>query len=197
MKILKKLVIMIAVSVFLVALCGCNEVKNAESALNSAVSALQAGDCATATGYINGSEILDNNEMFKDFENGEGVMKALFAKLSCKINSSEQVDDNNVKINADITNINTSVAFQNTISQMFSLAFSGENISEEEMENKVIEIFVENLSGEGAETVTSTVDVNMVKTEDGWKIDADEAVQDALTGGLVSAAENLSNSFGQ
>lgn len=197
MKILKKIVLIVVALSFLAALCGCNEVKKAESALNSTVTALQAGDFTTASNYIDCSEILDNNEMFGDLENGESVMKALFEQLSCKINSSEQVDKDNVKINADITNIDTSAAFQNTISQVFSLAFSGEDISEDEMKNKIIEIFTESLSSEDTETVTNTVDINMVKTEDGWKIDADKAVQDAITGGLLSAAENMGNAFGQ
>lgn len=196
MKSLKKLFVLILTLAFLTALCGCNEVKDAESALNSTIAALQEGDYAKASGYINGSEILDNNEMLKNAKNTESLVIALFSNLSCSINSSEKIDSTNVKINADITNVNTANAFKNTITQAFSLALSG-NVSQDEMESKILEIFTQNLSGEDAETVTNTVDINMVKTEDGWKIDADEKVQDAITGGLVSAAENLGSSLSE
>lgn len=197
MKVLKKLAVMIVSLAFFASLCGCNEVKDAESALNSAITALQAGDYEKASGYINGGEVLDSNGMLNNLENGEELVKALFARLSCKINSSEKIDNDNVKINADITAINTSNAFNNTVSQIFSLAFSGKNMSEEEMDSKMIEIFTENLSSEDAETVTNTVDINMIKTDEGWKVDANEEVQDAITGGLVSAAENLGSSLGE
>ena len=184
MNVLKKVMVMILTLAFLTALCGCNEVKDAEGALNSAIAALQSGDYAKASGYINGSEILDNNEML------------CFSNLSCSINSSEKTDNSNVKINADITNVNTANAFKDTITQAFSLALSGE-VSQDEMESKILEIFAQNLSGEDVETVTSTIDINMVKTDEGWKVDANEELQDAITGGLVSASKNLGNSLGE
>lgn len=192
----KKVLVMILTLAFLAALCGCNEVRDAENALNSAITALQEGDYTKASGYVNGNEFLENNEMLKNAENTENVAKALFSKLICKINSSEKIDNSNVKINADVTNVNTENAFKNTITQAFSLALSG-NVSQDEMESKILEIFTQNLSGEDVETVTSTIDINMVKTDDGWKVDADEKLQDAITGGLVSAAENFGSSFGE
>lgn len=196
MNVLKKVMVMILTLAFLTALCGCNEVKDAEGALNSAIAALQSGDYAKASGYINGSEILDNNEMLKNAENTESLIKAMFSNLSCSINSSEKTDNSNVKINADITNVNTANAFKDTITQAFSLALSGE-VSQDEMESKILEIFAQNLSGEDVETVTSTIDINMVKTDEGWKVDANEELQDAITGGLVSASKNLGNSLGE
>jgi hypothetical protein len=49
---------------------------------------------------------------------------------------------------------------------------------------------------EDNETVTATVDIKLTKNEDGWLIDAGDEFTDAVTGGLVSAIENMASGFG-
>lgn len=79
----------------------------------------------------------------------------------------------------------------------FSNAFAGENAkSEEEMDKEMEQILVDLLSKEDNKTTTSTIDIKLTKNQDGWKIDANDEFQNAITGGLFNTAKNMENSFG-
>lgn len=58
------------------------------------------------------------------------------------------------------------------------------------------EILVECASKPDLATVTNEVDIKVIKTESkDWKIEADDAVVNALLGGLADAAKEMENAF--
>ena len=203
MKVLKRTAAIVLVFAMIVGLSGCNEVKKAEETLNSTMTALQTGDFIGAASYIkNDTYYLTKNALLSTYKDNGDLTKDIFSKLSYKINSAEKIDNSLVKMNVDITNVNMKNILSSAVGDLFSLAISSafdpeKQMSDEEMQNKMAELISEGINAEGAETVTSTVDVNAVKTEDGWKIDADDKVIDAVTGGLLSTAESMGNAFGE
>lgn len=203
MKITKKLVL-VSLSVFMLfLLSGCNEEKKAEAALNSVVTALQSGDFETAGKYIKSSENLSDNEFFEKTVNTEEAGKAMFSKMSCVVNSVEKTDNSNVVINADIKNVDMKGIISNSISELFSLAFSNalaseeEQMSDEDMQKKMMELIVNGINADDASIVSKNIDLKVVKTDDGWKVNADENVADAVTGGLVSTVKSFGNMFSE
>lgn len=203
MKILKRIAALMLSAAMVMGLSACNEVEKAENTLNSTMTALQSGDFVTAAGYIKDTDVLTSNETFNTYKDNADFINAIFSKLNYKINSSELIDNSTVKMNVEITNVNMKTVLSNAISDLFTLAFSNifaseeEQMSDEDMQNKMIELIAEGINAEDAETVTNTVDVNAVKTDSGWKIDADNTVIDAVTGGLLSAVESMGSAFGE
>ena len=57
------------------------------------------------------------------------------------------------------------------------------------------EIFIECISKEDLVMVKTEVDIKVIKTDKKWKIESSDELSNALLGGLVKAAEELSNSF--
>lgn len=202
MKILKSGAAIIISVVMIMGLAGCNEVKEAEDALNSVVTALQAGDFEKADRYINNTDSHISAERFGYYRDEAELRKSIFSRLSYKINSSEKVDNDRVKMNVEFTNVNMENVLNNAALELFSIldidmfsilekerTYDKESMSGEELENTVTELIAEGIQGEKAGTVTNTVDVNAVKTDEGWKIDADDAVTDAMAGGLFTFPE--------
>ncbi len=202
MKLFKRILAVFTAAVVLVSMSGCSNVEKAQNALDSTMSALQSGDIAAASKHINDIDELSSSDMFSSLEGQGDFGKTLFSKMSYSINSSEEVDESTVKFNVDITTVDMSVVFSNMISQIFSLALSNafasgeEQMSEDEMKDKMFELLADGINAEDAATVTNTVDVNVVKTDDGWKVDVTDTVLDMVTGGLVSAAQSLGSAFG-
>lgn len=68
--------------------------------------------------------------------------------------------------------------------------------SEEETNAKMEEILIECINKPDRETVTNTVDITVVKTEDkSWRIKSDDNFLNALTGGLYEAVNGINESF--
>ena len=59
----------------------------------------------------------------------------------------------------------------------------------------MMEMFTECVTKDDLAMVTNEVDIKVVKTEGEWKIESDDALSDALLGGLTEAAEELSKSM--
>lgn len=202
MKILKSGTAIIISVIMIMCLIGCNEVKEAEDTLNSVVTVLQAGDFEKADRYINNTDSHISAERFGYYRDEAELRKVIFSRLSYKINSAEKIDSDRVKMNVEFTNVNMKNVLNNAASELFSILdidmFSifekertddKESMSSEELENTVTKLIAEGIQGEKAGTVTNTVDVNAVKTDEGWKIDADDTVTDAMAGGLFTFPE--------
>ncbi len=190
---LKKFMAIVLSAILITGLGGCSKIEKAESALNSTMEALQEGDFVTAARYIENTDVLTSNSTFNTYKDNSDFTKAIFSKLSYKINSAEEIDSSTVKMNVEITNVNMQTIVGNAIGEMFSLALSNifaseeDQLSEEDMQNKMIEFIIDGINADDAETVTNTIDVNAVKTDGGWKIDVVNTVINAVTGELLSA----------
>ena len=56
--------------------------------------------------------------------------------------------------------------------------------------------FTEILNRDNLETITNTVDIRVIKDNNVWKVQADEILANALSGGMVDAARDLQGAFG-
>lgn len=87
-------------------------------------------------------------------------------------------------------------SFGEYIGQMFGLAFSGQEMTEEEMELKEMEVLVDIVSDNLDEYEVTTKDaqgkIELVEKEGEWIItDIDEEIMNVLTFGLIEGFDNL------
>ena len=199
MKRIKSIIAAVSAFVLLLSLAGCGEIKKAETAVNGMFTAFKNTDIEAAAKYVDIDEI-NTSEDGSGSISTELVMKTIFNKLDYKIISSEKADDNTVKVKTEITVTDMKPVlgefFTNAMQYAFSAAFSNPQPTEEEINKKMEEMFIESASKEGLATVTNEVDITVVKTENNeWKVKSDDTFADALLGGLITAGEELGKAF--
>lgn len=185
----------------LLSLTGCGEVQKAETSVQNMFAALKALDFEEAQKYIDLEEIktTDSEEVLSG--NTELFMKTLFDRLDYEIVSSEKVDSNTVQVQTKITAVDMAPVLQNFLTAAmqyaFANAFADPQPTEEETAQKMEELFVESATQPDLATVVNEVSIQVVKEDNTWKIASDDALVDALLGGLAAAAEELENSLNE
>ena len=148
--------------------------------------------------YVNVDEITKAGEEAN--ENSMLIMETVFDNLSYEIISSEKVDNETVIVKTKVTATDMKPVLGEFLAKAleyaFSNAFANPQPTEEETNKKMEEILVECASKPDLATVTNEVDIKVIKTESkDWKIEADDAVVNALLGGLADAAKEMENAF--
>ena len=122
-----------------------------------------------------------------------------FGKLNYKILSSAKVDDSTVTVKVEISNVDMKPVFTEFFTQALQYAltsaFADPQPTEEEINQKLEEMFNSCISKEGLATATREVDVKVVKDGDRWIIEGDDKLANALLGGLLDAVEELEESL--
>ena len=198
MKRFKSITAIILTLILILSLTGCGEIKKAETAVNGIFTAFKNLDFEEAQKYVNVDEITKAGEEAN--ENSMLIMETVFDNLSYEIISSEKVDSETVIVKTKVTATDMKPVLGEFLTKAleyaFSNAFANPQPTEEETDKKMEEILVECASKPDLATVTNEVDIKVIKTESkDWKIEADDAVVNALLGGLADAAKEMENAF--
>ena len=193
---MKKIIALMLALVMVLSFAGCGEVGKAESTVKNFFDACKEGNLEEAKGYIlldDGGETTDDDKELYD------MAALMLEKLNYSIVSSEKIDAENVVVTVSVTAPDMKVAvgefFQDALAFAFANAFSDTPLSDEETEAEMKNMFVKAVGKEDLGTVTNEAVVTVVKVDGTWLIDAYEAFADVLTGGMVTAFEEVSNSF--
>lgn len=172
-------------------LTSCKEVENAEKAITDFMTAIQNCDYETMASIGNG---MDADKINTTDEQSKQVFDNLFNKTTYEIKSAELQEDKSVLVTTDITTVDVgkaySTAITNSFSQLLSNAFSGEELSDEESEQIIIDNLVNELNNSNTGTVTTTVNIKVLKVDKTWKVDCDDEFINAITGNLKSTLQN-------
>ena len=198
MKRIKSITAIILTLILTLSLTGCGEIKKAETAVNGMFTAFKSLNFEEAQKYVNVDEITKAGEEAN--ENSMLIMETVFDNLSYEIISSEKVDNETVIVKTKVTATDMKPVLGEFLAKAleyaFSNAFANPQPTEEETNKKMEEILVECASKPDLATVTNEVDIKVIKTESkDWKIEADDAVVNALLGGLADAAKEMENAF--
>ncbi len=194
----KRITAILLTFVLIFSLAGCGEVKKAETAVNGMFAAFMAGDFDEAQKYVDISDFEnDSNPITGDTKT---MMEVLFGSLSYNIVSSEKNDDGSVSVKTEITATDMKPVLADlmlkAIEYSLSNAFADPAPTEEEMNAKMQELFIESATKPDLATVTNTVDIKAAKTENGdWKIQGSDELVNALLGGMTDAALELSDAL--
>ncbi len=126
------------------------------------------------------------NNILGEDEFGEEAQKALFEKLEWKIlKVTEEGDTANVEI--EITNKDFKTIIGNYMQKVLKIAFSGEQPSQEEMTNYLME----ELNKEDIQNVTTTQNILLNKQDGKWVISEENDFANILLPGFSEAMNSL------
>ena len=169
-----------------------NDIKAAQEAFNNLLSAIKNIDMETAGKYLDTGTLTDVN--VDSVEGGDEVTEAVFSNLESEIVTGAANPDGSVTIIADLTTIDlTGVLGQCTVLVMNEL--SEKELSDEQLDARIEEVFREEVKKEGLPKVTNQVDVKVKKTEAGWKVEMNDAFQNAISGGFLSSLAKATQSM--
>ena len=153
-------------------------------------STLKNGDYDEVNEYINYNEVISSSNVLDSESLDEETMNLLFDKLSWKITETTQ-EQNTADVTVEVTNKNFKTIIGNFMQNALRVAFSGQELSDEEMENSLLE----ELRSEDVETITTTQTINLTKQDGKWVINTTgKNLVDILLPGL-SEAVNSFNDF--
>lgn len=195
-----------AVLSFSLILClsGCSEEKAAKNNLESMIAELKDGNYYEAvTNYIydedNSNDFLNCGENFN--ENAFPAYKmhmAVFDSLKYNIKDTKIISQSEIHFITDITTIDLTPVGEELASMATAYNISSSNAEEDEkltdselndiMTQQLGNISNEYLNGDNVKTVSSEVEIITGYTKEGkWLIYMDEALYNALTGGVYKA----------
>ncbi len=196
-KFLKSSLSLLLVAVMMLSLASCGATKKAETTVKNMLDSFKAGNLEEMEKYVVGEVSTDSAETEKFTE----YMASVFDKLEYEIVLSEQVDDSTVNVTAKITMIDMKPVltdfFMEALKFAFANALADPQPTQEEINKKTEEMFVTAVTKPDLATVTNEVVIRVVNSEGEWKVEADDALTDAMFGGLVKAAEEITSSFAQ
>lgn len=180
----------------MLAACGSSK-ESAQSALESALTAVKNMDTAAMETYFGEDVLNDNGEDVNAGANAvDDNQKLLLKNLTFKVTSCQE-SDGKAEAVVDITNVDMAQVLsdfmQQAISETLSYAFlpEDEQPSDEELQKKFSDLLASLLDADDLEMVTNTVNLSMTYADSQWKIAPTNELVDALLGGAVSSLESL------
>ena len=196
---MKKIVAIILSLVMVLSLAGCGEVKKAEEVVTNMFEAFKAGDFDKAEAYLVQDEDADGED--EESDESDEMFNHVFTKLEYTIGSCEKISGEEVQVTASVTAPDMKVAvgefFTKALEFAFANAFSENPLSEEDTTAEMERIFVEATEKDDLGTVTNEVAITVVKTEEGWKVKSDDALVDAISGGMMTAFQEMEQSLSE
>ena len=143
---------------------------------------LKAGDFQKAQEFMTGEELLKNEEY--DVE----TQRLFFDKMFWKVTKVTKENDN-ATVEVEITNKDFKTIISAYMQKVLKLVLSGENITEEGIEN----YFMEELKSDQVQTTTQTKTISLVKEDKIWKVVSNDELTKTLLPGLQESINSLNN----
>ena len=169
---MKKILCVILAIVLAVSFTACGK-ETPEKAANNALKAVKNLNPVGIAKYFGDDTVEDMD--IDDISSDEiKILKKFLSKTSWEILGSVE-DGESATVTVRITTIDLAPIVKELAGELLGDAFSslfGEQMTEEEMEQKALKLFEEKLSEKDLAMTTTDVELDMTLTENGWKIDA-------------------------
>ncbi|GEM_PF-6800888 len=191
---MKKTMAALMAAILIFTLSGCEKPMTPGQTVSKMLDAVKALDRETAAFYIDYDRLMDYSEG-DNLSDTDETTRLLVANLSYKILSEEQ-NENTATVKAEITNLDLKPVFSEYVKEAVQLIFDnalssqGGDGSEEDLREKMQTVFIELLKKQ-SETTTAAVDLSLVRENNVWKVRMDDALQDAVFGGLSETIRTL------
>ena len=143
---------------------------------------LKAGDFEKAQEFMSGEKLLKDEEY--DLE----TQRLLFDKISWKVTKVTKENDK-ATAEVEITNKDFKAVISSYMQKVLKLALSGENITEEGIQN----YFIEELKSDKVQTTTQTKTIQLIKEDKKWKVISNDELKNNLLPGLQESINSLNN----
>lgn len=154
--------------------------------IDAMLMALKTGDFIKAEEFVNYQEMVQSSEL-ADGENAES-QKLFFDRLEWNINEIKK-DVNTATAQVEITNKDYKTILSNYMQKVLKIAFSGQSMSEQEMQKSLIE----ELKNQEVQTATNMVTMQLEKKDGKWRVISNEDLMFGLMPGLKEAMDSLNN----
>lgn len=188
------LIISLSMSILVLASCGSGSIEEAKTEINhqfpQIIDSFKSGNIDSINTY-------SINEVNIDDE--DGLKTAILSSLSnidYKINSVTPENGKNAVVNIDITMIDSSQVMEKYIQNIMTLVSSPEyqsllsSLTKEDYAKMMDDELAKILASGELQTVTKTVDVNLQKSNDTWKL-KDNSLADLLMNNTVNAINQI------
>lgn len=186
---------------FTLAACGTSR-PSAQSVTESAIQGVQAVDQESVQQYW-GGELLEEDALGLNAQDTE-LLNALTKNLTYKVISAEEDEEaGTAVVSVEFTNIDMSPVMgdfmQSLLGDAFQYAFLPEDQqpTEEELSEQYVQKFTELLSAEDLAKKTTSVKIPLTLVDDQWKITPDDAIIDAMFGGMVTVVNSMDEAFSE
>ena len=196
------LALLVGLSLLLsLAACG-SERASAQEVTEQGLAALRDLDVLALPQYWNTDDLGDltqaGEEVDLSAEDTAALAQAMTRHLSWQvISAQEDPGAGTASVTVSLTNLDMAPVVGQFLQEAFSDALSsalqadGQQPTEEEMTQQYLQTLTDLLNQEGLDTRTTTVEVPLTLVDGQWKITPDEALLDALSGGLLSLGDAL------
>lgn len=179
-------------------LTACGE-PGPDAVVKDTLTALKAGDSEKANANIWADDTSSESEEEQVF-GGDDQPDVMFTALEYTILETK-VDGSNATVKTEIKNKDlkkvTAEWMQAVLEMSIQDALSGDGtqMTEDELNKKSTEMLVKAIKEENGEKAAATIEIQLVKSDDGWLIKADDSFLDAVTGGMFRAVTDLTDSI--
>ena len=186
---------------FTLAACGTAR-PSAQSVTESAIQAIQAADITSLQQNWGGD--LPNGDALGLDEQDATLLEALTKNLTYKVVSAEEKEaDGTAVVSVEFTNTDMAPVMedfiQSVLGDAFQYAFLPEEQqpSDEELTEQYLQTFTDLLEEEDLATKTTTVEIPLTLVDDQWQLTPDEAIVDAMFGGMLTVADSMDEAFSE
>ena len=191
---MKKLIAILIVFTMLFSFAGCTSAKP-DKTVSGMLEAIKSWDTAAMGGFIDINQLYaDANVASENQDQMTDILKLITQNLSYQILNTK-VDGDSAVVTVSITNTDMSAAMSEYMLNIFALAFSGNYATEAELETAAYDLLKTSIQNNKSKTVTNQVDVQLTKQDKDWVVTMSDELTDAIFGGMITAANNLSSSF--
>lgn len=179
------LILIMITLVFSMAACKQTEFPKAEESVTGFFTALSKADLKEAEKYCKS----DTGNFTFDDPQEEKLINLIFSKLNYEIVSTEEEGDT-ATVAVKLTNLDLQLVFEEMYGKIFDDAYdsalSEEEMSDDDMEEKMMGYLEEGMSDPEAPVLTSEFDVTLKKDKDKkiWVIQDDDTFMSNITGNL-------------
>ena len=170
---MKKLLCIILAIVLAVSFTACGK-ESPEKAADNALKAIKNFNPVGIAKYF-GDDYLDDYDIDDISADEMKVFKKLTSKMSWEILGSV-VDGDSAVVTVKLTSVDLSPIITEVSAELLGDAFSsllGDKMSEEEMEQKALEIVEQELSKKDIAMTTNNIDLKLTRNENSWKVEID------------------------
>lgn len=194
--------VIVAITVILsilLSLAACSPSSKAESAVKGMFRALKKLDFDAAEKYVDVSAF-NLSELGNDLSpQVQMVAKYLLGKMTYEIVSTEEINDNNVKVTVKVRALDLMPVLgrfgTEYVKYTLSYAFSSPKPSEEEINKKIEQIIKEIVADGDLNYTTTEVTLDVVQENGKWRVASGKTLLDALFGGVSGALKTIAELF--
>lgn len=203
---MKKTLILITTILIAFSLTACNLFgPSPDEVTTEFLTSVQKGDWEKASKYIKNNDTKKTlKELTSSKDDETKFILDVFKKMSFTVGKVNEADKK-ATVESTIKTVDTKIILgtiiQEAMQEALAQAFSGEEADDEAIEKEMTNKLVAGVNESSAKKVTNKVKINLIKVDGDWKVDVDQELLNALTGGLTSVGDEMEggklNPFGK